>query len=273
MTWQKLGCWVYQPRISGITGEHQGSLEPPADGGGDARSPSEPPGGPSPANPGFGLLASRAGRKYMFVVETPSLWSLVTAASGQSFQKIGSWVGSNVHRVLRVHLDTCSQHVGVCLLLPRALLFASLSFALWLFHIPASGPYSLLLGGHNCAFETKGHLGNNSTLGPGNLERLLSAASPSSSEPSLLSSCSGDGAGLVVGVSQTLSQRQEPGFGASPRGPGTMPDLHPWKVEGEEGNRAVCSAPPWPGAGSVRAAFLHLAQGVTQGPVPHVGSA
>ena len=99
--WQRLGCWVYQPRISGITREHQGSLEPPANGGGDARSPSEPPGGPNPANPGFGLLASRAGRECTFVVETPSLWSLVMAASGQSFQKIRSWAGSNVHRVLR----------------------------------------------------------------------------------------------------------------------------------------------------------------------------
>jgi len=112
MMWQRLGCWVYQPRISGITREHQGSLEPPANGGGDARSPSEPPGGPNPANPGFGLLASRAGRECTFVVETPSLWSLVMAASGQSFQKIRSWAGSNVHHVLRVHLDTCSQHVG-----------------------------------------------------------------------------------------------------------------------------------------------------------------
>lgn len=244
-TWQRLRCWVYQPRISGITGEHQGSPKPPADGAGDARSPSVPPGGPNPANSGFGLLASRAGRECTSVVETPCLWSLVTATSGQSFQKIRSWVGSNVHRVLGVQVDTCSQHVGVCLLPPRALLFACLSFALWLFHIPASGIYSLLLGGHKCAFETKGHLGNNSTLGPGNLERLLSVASPSSSEPSLLSGCSGDGADLVVHVSQTLSQRQEPGFGVSPRGPGTMPDpqlelcTHPWKVEGEEGNRGV----------------------------------
>lgn len=163
-TWQRLGCWVYQPRISGITGEHQGSLEPPADGAGVARSPSEPPGGPNPANPRFGLLASRARRECTSVVETPSLWSLVMAASGQSFQKIRSWVGSNVHHVLGAQVDMCSQHVGVCLLPPRALfLLASLSFALWLFHIPASGHYSLLLGGHKCAFETKGHLGNNYT--------------------------------------------------------------------------------------------------------------
>ena len=137
MMWQRLGCWVYQPRISGITREHQGSLEPPANGGGDARSPSEPPGGPNPANPGFGLLASRAGRECTFVVETPSLWSLVTAASGQSFQKIRSWAGSNVHRVLRVHLDTCSQHVGsacchreLSCLLPFLLPFGYFTFLL-----------------------------------------------------------------------------------------------------------------------------------------------
>lgn len=58
----------------------------------------------------------------MSVVETPSLWSLVMAASGQSFQKIRSWVGSNVHHVLGAQVDTCSQHVGVCLLPPRTLL-------------------------------------------------------------------------------------------------------------------------------------------------------
>ena len=170
---------------------------------------------------GLDFWPPEQGESAHLLLRPPSLWSLVMAASGQSFQKIRSWVGSNVHHVLGAQVDTCSQHVGVCLLPPRALsLLASLSFALWLFYIPASGHYSLLLGGHKCAFETKGHLGNNYTSGPGNLERLLSVASPLPLEPSLLSGCSGGGAGLVAGVSQTSSQRQEPGSVHYPEGLG-----------------------------------------------------
>ena len=141
-------------------------------------------------------------------------------------------------------------------------LFASLSFGLWLFPILTQFTLEVrIVLSEQRTFGKQFHSGLQLAIpvlrtwkgsSPRPLPRLWS--------PCLAAAAQVTGRGPVVGVSQTLTVRQEPGLCASPPGPGTMPDpqlalrTHPWRAgQGLGLARSVLSSP-------------HLAQVADAGP-------
>lgn len=133
-------------------------------------------------------------------------------------------------------------------------------------------------------FQSRGHLGSRSTAGcnlrfqslePG--KAPLRGPSLVSGAPCLAVAAQVVGRGLVVGVSQTLTVKQEPGWCASPPGPGTTPDpqlescTHPWR--GGQGQGTGPSAQRCPGLGLACSApsSPHLAQVADAGPQKPLG--